>query len=88
MVECPVTTNISLQDTTDPARVGFAPFNLLEVNVKEYLINPLLGHATAADWSKRYMDFFERNKYVDPASISSLKPFRDKNVRSCNRMFQ
>lgn len=86
MVECPVTTNISLQDTTDPARVGFAPFNLLEVDVKEYLVNPLLGHATAADWSKRYMDFFERNKYVDPASISS--PGRPLEIRMCGRAIE
>lgn len=27
LIQCPVTTNLSLQDTTDPARVGFAPFN-------------------------------------------------------------
>lgn len=76
MIQCPVTTNLSLQDTTDPARVGFAPFNLLEVNNKEYLVNPLLGHATAPDWGKRYMDFFERNKYSSSTSITSLEsPF-------------
>lgn len=61
MVSCPVTTNLSLQDTTDPPHVGFAPFNLLEVTDKEYLVNPLLGHSTAPDWSDRYMDFFERH---------------------------
>lgn len=73
MVTCPVTTNLSLQDTTDPARVGFAPFNLLNVDKKEYLVNPLLGHATAPDWSDRYMDFFERNKYSTPTSVTSVE---------------
>lgn len=73
MVQCPVTTNLSLQDSTDPTRVGFAPYNLLTVGNKEYLVNPLLGHATAPDWSKRYMDFFERNQYIDLSSVTSTE---------------
>lgn len=60
LVTCPVTTNLSLQHTTDPPHVGFAPFNLLDVAEKEYLVNPLLGHATAPDWQKRYMEFFNK----------------------------
>lgn len=60
MITCPVTTNLSLQDTTDPPHVGFAPFNLLNVSEKQYLVNPLLGHATAPNWQKLYMDFFKK----------------------------
>lgn len=62
-VTCPVITNFSLQDTTDPPHVNVAPFNLLEKvddKDKEYYVNPFLGHATAADWNKRYMEFFNR----------------------------
>lgn len=89
MVKCPVTTNLSLQDTTDPARVGFAPFNLLDVETKEYLVNPLLGHATAHDWSKRYMEFFERHKYDISTSISRPEstPFLNvegRMIKSCD----
>lgn len=62
-VNCPTITSFSLQDTTDPPHTNIAPFNLL-VNVaaddKAYVINPFLGHATAADWSTRYLDFFKR----------------------------
>lgn len=65
-ITCPVTTNFSLQDTTDPPHVNIAPYNLLE-NVdeadKEYSINPFNGHAAASDWKETYMKFFER--YID-----------------------
>lgn len=72
MVTCPVTTNLSLQDTTDPPHVGFAPFNLLNVSEKEYLVNPLLGHATAPDWQNRYMEFFKKKITV----TSGLETFQ------------
>ena len=64
-VNCPVITNFSLQDTTDPAHTNIAPYNLLQNAEKadnRYIINPFLGHATAGDWTQTYMDFFE--KYV------------------------
>lgn len=86
MVTCPVTTNLSLQDTTDPTRVGFAPFNLLTVTNKEYIVNPLLGHATAPDWSDRYMDFFNRNMYSSPTSVTS--PERPLALQVIGRMVE
>ncbi len=60
-VTCPVITNFSLQDTTDPAHTNIAPYNLLQNVEKEdnrYIINPFLGHGTPADWTQTYMDFF------------------------------
>ncbi len=73
-IYCPVTTNFSLQDTTDPPHVNIAPYNLL-VNVaeadKEYSINPFLGHATPSTWTDTYMEFFSR--YID-LSTSGLQP--------------
>ena len=61
-VNCPVITNFSLQDTTDPAHTNIAPYNLLQNAEKadnRYIINPFLGHGTPADWTQTYMDFFE-----------------------------
>ena len=62
-VNCPVITNFSLQDTTDPAHTNIAPYNLLQNVEKEdnrYIVNPFLGHATPGDWTQTYMDFFEQ----------------------------
>ena len=64
-ITCPVITNFSLQDHTDGPHLNIAPYNLL-TNVasedKAYSINPFKGHATADDWDKQYMEFF--NKYI------------------------
>lgn len=81
LVTCPVTTNLSLQDTTDPPHVGFAPFNLLNVDDKEYLVNSLLGHATAPDWSARYMKFFHDRLYKDPAGTEDVAAGRVDSFR-------
>lgn len=62
-VECPVITSFSLQDRTDPPHINVAPFNNVprgkvgEDDLK-YVVNPFLGHGTAADWKSRYMEFF------------------------------
>ena len=80
-ITCPVITCFSLQDTTDPARTNLAPFNLLNKvkdNDKVYIINPFLGHATPADWGKKYMTFFE--KYFSnnpPTAIRQTNLFAD-----------
>lgn len=67
-IACPVITSFSLQDRTDPPHTNIAPFNLL-TNVatadKEYIINPFLGHATASDWSSRYLSFFKQHAWKD-----------------------
>lgn len=59
MVTCPVITSLSLQDTTDPPHVGFAPYNLLGTPAqnKRYILNPLLGHSMAPDWWQQFSTF-------------------------------
>lgn len=77
-ITCPVFTNVSLQDPTDPTHTNMAPYNLL-TNVpatdKEYLINPFKGHATADNWATLYMEFF--NKHMasgnDPTGIETIQ---------------
>lgn len=63
-ITCPVITSFSLQDVTDPPHTNIAPYNLL-TNVadadKEYIINAFLGHATASDWSAKYLAFFKKH---------------------------
>lgn len=61
MIECPVITAFSLQDTTDPPRGNIAPFNLVSTPLadKEYIVNPFLGHSTHASWADDYMRFFK-----------------------------
>lgn len=72
-ITCPVTTNFSLQDTTDPPHTNIAPFNLLtQVASKDkaYSINAFKGHATADDWNATYMAFFA--KYLPSAATVSV----------------
>ena len=71
-ITCPIITNFSLQDTTDPPHGNIAPYNLLSQvsdNDKEYSVNPFLGHSTPSDWSTRYMQFFQ--KYVDEEGFTT-----------------
>lgn len=65
MVTCPVITSFSLQDRTDPPHINVAPFNNIDRSALndddlQYVVNPFLGHGTAADWKSRYMAFFEK----------------------------
>ena len=74
-ITCPVITCFSLQDTTDPTRTNLAPFNLLsqvKSEDKVYIINPFLGHATPAEWNKRYLAFFE--KYYSEKYPTGIRP--------------
>ena len=74
-ITCPVITCFSLQDTTDPTRTNLAPFNLLsqvKSEDKVYIINPFLGHATPAEWNKRYLAFFE--KYYSEKDPTDIRP--------------
>lgn len=59
-VTCPVITNLSLQDTTDPPHVGMAAYNLMGTPSpadRPLIINPLLGHRPAPDWSDTFLRF-------------------------------
>ena len=84
-VTCPVISCFSLQDTTDPTRTNLAPFNLL-TNVKAedkvYIINPFLGHATPANWTTKYMDFFKKYYVVtlDENAENTIKASSNANV--------
>lgn len=72
-ISCPVISNFSLQDTTDPTRTNIAPYLLLATPEadKRYYVNNFLGHATASDFGTRYMSFFE--KYIDtPATAINM----------------
>ena len=76
-VTCAVTTNFSLQDTTDPPHVNISPYNLLtnvDETKKEYSINSFLGHSTAPDWTNRYMEFFNKHMYSPTTSIDNITP--------------
>ncbi len=82
-ITCPVTTNFSLQDTTDPPHVNIAPYNLLE-NVdeadKEYSINPFKGHSAADNWKETYMKFFKRYIDLDEQPSSITEELQSNNV--------
>lgn len=77
MVTCPVITSFSLQDRTDPPHINVAPFNNIDRasfadDDLQYVVNPFLGHATAADWKSRYMAFFEKYRTdVEPFDPST-----------------
>ena len=61
MITCPVITNFSLQDTTDPTHCNIVPYLLLsqvDEADKEYSLNPFLGHATAPNFTDDAMAFF------------------------------
>ena len=61
-ISCPVISNFSLQDATDPTRTNIAPYLLLNTPAadKSYYINNYLGHATSSDFGTKYMNFFKR----------------------------
>lgn len=63
-ITCPVITNFSLQDRTDPPRTNIAPYNLL-TQVRDadkvFYINPYLGHGTPASWKATFMAFFKKH---------------------------
>ncbi|MGN0281811.1 MAG: acetylxylan esterase [Prevotella sp.] len=68
-ITCPVITNFSLQDTTDPTHTNIAPYLLLtqvDAADKAYSLNNFNGHAAAADFSTTYTAFFK--KYLTNAS--------------------
>lgn len=71
MIQCPVITNFSLQDTTDPTHCNIVPYLLLtNVNAadKEYSLNNFLNHATAADFNTTAMEFFKKYLNADPST--------------------
>lgn len=62
-ITCPVVTNFSLQDTTDPTHTNIAPYLLLtqvDAADKAYSLNNFNGHAAAADFSTTYTAFFKK----------------------------
>lgn len=61
-ISCPVISNFSLQDATDPTRTNIAPYLLVKTPAadKSYYVNNFLGHATANDFGTRYMSFFRQ----------------------------
>lgn len=62
-ITCPVITNFSLQDTTDPTHTNIAPYLLLtqvDAADKAYSLNNFNGHAAAADFSTTYTAFFKK----------------------------
>ena len=62
-ITCPVVTNFSLQDTTDPTHTNIAPYLLLTQVAaadKAYSLNNFNGHAAAADFSTTYTAFFKK----------------------------
>ena len=72
-ITCPVITNFSLQDTTDPPHTNIAPYNLLTGVAdadKAYSINSFKGHASADDWKTTYMAFF--SKYLPAGTTTTL----------------
>ena len=73
MIQCPVITNFSLQDTTDPTHCNIVPYLLL-TNVdaadKEYSLNNFLNHATAPNFTTTAMDFF--GKYLSENTETSI----------------
>ena len=69
-ITCPVITNFSLQDRTDPPHTNIAPYNLLTSvgNAdKTFCINPYLGHGTPASWNATFMAFFR--KYLTSTNV-------------------
>lgn len=60
-ISCPVISNFSLQDATDPTRTNIAPYLLVKTPAadKSYYVNNFLGHATAYDFGTQYMKFFK-----------------------------
>lgn len=61
-ISCPVISNFSLQDATNPTRTNIAPYLLLKTPAadKSYYVNNYLGHATSSDFGTKYMNFFKQ----------------------------
>lgn len=71
MIKCPVITNFSLQDTTDPTHCNIVPFLLLthvDAADKEYSLNNFLSHSTAADFNTTAKAFFSKYLVDDSAT--------------------
>lgn len=60
-ITCPVTTAMGLQDPVCPPHTNFAPYNNLEVEDKQYVVNGDCKHQTPATWYQDCLNFFKKH---------------------------
>jgi cephalosporin-C deacetylase len=75
LITCPVYMDFSLQDNICPPHTNWAPYNNLKSTEKQYLVNPTLGHETAANWWNLFFAWFkEHMKRSGIEEFSLLSP--------------
>ena len=78
MITCPVYMDFSLQDNVCPPHTNWASYNNLKSTEKKYLVNPTLGHETAANWWNLLFSWFKENmKRADDIEAFSLHSTND-----------